>query len=215
MASLSKLDQTNELLESMSASELKDVLNRVVALRKTLPCGFLELPAELRNTLYRMTITPQVLCNHVKYWASPALLRVNRQTSAEFSSLYFNPEFITVELYHGPAEGWKQHTELKLLQALVANWSGYHTSDILDSSARAKRVIEELYSQLKLDVSLRMGVLRWEGIPEGRVVGCHYCPEGLKPSKKRREAACALKVLRLHSRDQANSSVGIERRASI
>ena len=139
MASLSRLDQINELLESMSASELKDVLNRVVALRKTLPCGFLELPAELRNTIYCMTITPQVLCNHVKYCASPALLSVNRQTSAEFSSLYFNPEFITVELYHGPAEGWKQHTEPKLLQALVANWSGHYTWTFLTTLRRPKQ----------------------------------------------------------------------------
>ena len=183
MASQDQLNQLNEILQSMSTSQLAGLLDQVVEVRKTRPCRFLELPPKLRNTIYHMTIDPEVIESHIRLSKTPPLLLVNRQISQEFFSLYYSPEYMTLELYYGPRKGWKSETTSKMLLIGRVFETGFSTDgqfiDIESLKSKVERC-HHLYEEFCISKDLEMtdmsldGVFRFHGLPEDRGLWCTY-----------------------------------------
>lgn len=143
---ISKVNKMEAALDILIRTELAQVIDKATNLRTTRPCRFLELPPELRNTIYRFAIDPQVVETHIRLVKSPALLRVNRQIAQEFSSIYYSTETMSAELYRGPEQGWKVHADRTMLKAMVARWIRCHTGETLETIASIRAKAEGLYS---------------------------------------------------------------------
>lgn len=169
----------------MPTADLGYMLDRIASIRKDRPCRFLELPPELRNAIYRLTITPEMVESHIRQGKSPALLRTNRQISKEFRTLYYNPEYILIVLFHGDSEGWKPVIDPQMIQSIVARQQlnrielMFGPEDIALVKSRAEQIyanLSRIASEMELGVNrILQGVVTVPGLGQFMCLPCsHY-----------------------------------------
>ncbi|KAK3696505.1 hypothetical protein LTR37_017923 [Vermiconidia calcicola] len=191
MAAFSKVQAAQDLMKSMSPTELKQVIQYASELRNSQACRLLQLPPELRNRIYRLVIRPEDVEKHALKGNAPALLKVNRQISSEFIGLYYSPEFVTVQLYHVSSESWEHVSDAAVLQTVIRGCSGSSITTL--SKWEASRVKERVSRFVKSfddwpKDSLWMGLLSWLGDhPEERNLIVHYNVNSVEDIQEERE----------------------------
>lgn len=147
-----------------------------------------------------MTIDPEVIESHIRYSKSPPLLLVNRQISQEFLSLYYSSEYMTLEFYHGPGEGWKSEPTSEMLLAAKVFETRFSTDGQFIDMESLKSKVERfyhLYEQFCISQDLEMtdlsldGVFRFHGLSEDKGLWCTY-HTGAKIGWERKDTAALL-----------------------
>ncbi|KAK3699791.1 hypothetical protein LTR37_016300 [Vermiconidia calcicola] len=194
MATASKMQAAEDLMKSMTPTELKQVMQYASRLRNSQACRLLELPPELRNRIYRLAIRPEAVENHALKGKAPALLKVNRQVSSEFIGLYYSPEFMEAKLYHPTTEAWEDVKDNLVLQAMVAKWGANNVCHATYLNAMSLSGMNMAISIMKKQLvrtdkhDAQWGVFSWLGSEKyGQEVLCTFSSRSLSWKLNERE----------------------------
>lgn len=154
-----------QMLATMSGIELKAIIQHASLLRNQRSSRFLEMPPELRNRIYQLAVTPEVIETHVMTGQAPALLKVNRQVSTEFASLYYSCEFMAAE-FHNPLTGdWDVVKHSTVFRAMLRKRPGCKIRmELVPVEGLKKRIISTntaYPSEPKTTMAFRTGVFSW------------------------------------------------------
>ena len=166
-----------EMLKQLSAAELDKVIERATALRLTRVFRFMDLPPELRSSIYRLAIPPEDIEKHVTKGKAPILLQVNRQIHAEFRGLYYSHEFMSVKYYEKKTKSWKMEPDAALLPLILSKRGFCSIRPDLGNIDVMTRDTEATALDLETTAiigELREGVFTWKEAPQDVGTKCRY-----------------------------------------
>ena len=124
MEASSKTELMRSMLKALTAAELNELEEQLSDLRGRRFNRFMDLPAELRNRIYRLAIQPSDIRFHLMHGIGPGLLRVSHQIHAEVEGLYYSHECMKVEYYDRDTKTWIQEPNTKLFPLILARRHG-------------------------------------------------------------------------------------------
>lgn len=120
----SRVDRIKAAIEGLDDSELHEIQQHAITLRRSRGFRFLDLAPEVRNMIYRLCIQPEDIETHVTADWIPALarLQVNREITCDFSSLYYSSEFMDVHIHDHEEEMVVKVEDPLVFKCLLARW---------------------------------------------------------------------------------------------
>lgn len=174
MADTPQVSLVKHVLETMTGSELKRVKEHVFLRRNKLSCRFLELPPELRNRIYRLCITPDVVEAHARRGQAPTLLKINHQISSEFEGLYYSMEFMNAELYNPSTRAWEAVKEANTFRAMLGRWYISRVDSMYKTLQEEKRFIVLVNRSSgtagEKQYFYKRGIFTWPGAPPNKAL---------------------------------------------
>ena len=200
MASAASLEKASALLSTMSPSDLDIIIERALIQRGLRFYALLDLPPELRNRVYYYAITETMIRRHVQKGECPALLKVTKQISTEFSGLYYSRESMRLEFYDGASSEWFEEKDTKICQSILADHPSFGMYGSLRYDGRSNPR-EFIISMHRLDNegsdspqyrcsppgdNERRGVLVWGKASDGAEAECYYRTDAVEDTRLRR-----------------------------
>lgn len=124
----------------------------------------LNLPAELRNTIYEHHL-PQALDTYADTLRPPALLQVSRQIRREFAGVFYGSDSLKLDVYYNSTDSWCPLPDARAKRAVLESQE-IELKDLADfwSLASARRHCQHVGGDRKrgiMTVMTTTGFRRW------------------------------------------------------
>ena len=126
--------------------------------------ALLNLPAELRNTIYEHNL-PHALATYADTLRPPALLQVSRQIQREFAGVFYSSECLKLDVYYSGTDSWCPLAEARAKRAVLESQE-IELKDLADfwSLASARRHCQHVGGNRQrgiMTVMTKAGFRRW------------------------------------------------------
>ena len=108
-------------MQDLRFSELAEKSDHAVTPPRDGGFPFLNLPPEIRNQIYELSL-PEFADAQITVGHAPSLLMVNREISSEFYGLYYSPKFMDARVWDPVSKTVVKVTDPLALQCLLAEW---------------------------------------------------------------------------------------------